>query len=42
MFLAENLLLALIAAAAGLVAGWLAASLPANPGAVLVSSPSAP
>jgi putative ABC transport system permease protein len=40
--LAENLVLALIAAAAGLVAGWLAAPLLTNPGAALVGTPAAP
>src|SRR5215470_3796034 len=40
--LAENLILALIAAAAGLVAGWLAAPLLTNPGAALVGTPGAP
>ena len=42
MFLAENLALALIAAAAGLVAGWLAAPLLTSPGAALVGTPGAP
>jgi putative ABC transport system permease protein len=41
-FLVENLVLALLAAAAGLVAGWLAAPLITNPGAALVGSASAP
>jgi len=40
--LAENLVLALAAAAAGLAAGWLAAPLIANPGAALVGAPGAP
>jgi putative ABC transport system permease protein len=40
--LAENLGLALIAAAAGLGAGWLAAPLVTNPGTGLVGSPGAP
>jgi putative ABC transport system permease protein len=42
VFLAENLVLALIAAAAGLVAGWLAAPLLTSPGAALVGAPGAP
>jgi putative ABC transport system permease protein len=42
MFLAENLVLALVAAAAGLAAGWLAAPLLTNPGAALVGAPGAP
>ena len=41
-FLAENLFLALIAGAAGLVAGWLTAPLLTNPGAALVGAPGAP
>jgi hypothetical protein len=41
-FLAENLVLALIAAAAGLAAGWLAAPLLTSPGAALVGTPGAP
>lgn len=41
-FLAENLFLALIAAAAGLAAGWLAAPLLTSPGAALVGTPGAP
>jgi putative ABC transport system permease protein len=40
--LAENLILALVAAAAGLLAGWLAAPLLTNPGAALVGTPGAP
>jgi predicted lysophospholipase L1 biosynthesis ABC-type transport system permease subunit len=39
VLLAEYLVLALAAAAAGLVAGWLVAPLLANPGASLVGSP---
>jgi putative ABC transport system permease protein len=42
VLLAENLLLALVAAAAGLTAGWLAAPLLTNPGAALVGTPGAP
>ena len=42
VLLAENLILALAAAAAGLMAGWLAAPLITNPGAGLVGSPGAP
>jgi putative ABC transport system permease protein len=42
MFLAENLALALVAAVAGLAAGWLAAPLLTNPGAALVGAPGAP
>jgi putative ABC transport system permease protein len=42
VLLAENLVLALIAAAAGLAAGWLAAPLITNPGAGLVGAPGAP
>ena len=42
VLLAENLILALAAAAAGLLAGWLAAPLITNPGAGLVGSPGAP
>ena len=42
VLLAENLLLALAAAAAGLAAGWLAAPLITGPGASLVGSPGAP
>jgi putative ABC transport system permease protein len=42
VLLAENLILALAAAAAGLVAGWLAAPLITSPGAGLVGSPGAP
>jgi ABC-type antimicrobial peptide transport system permease subunit len=41
-FLAENLVLALIAAAAGLAIAWLAAPLLTNPGAALVGTPGAP
>jgi putative ABC transport system permease protein len=40
--LAENLVLALAAAAAGLAIGWLAAPLITSPGAALVGSPGAP
>jgi putative ABC transport system permease protein len=40
--MAENLVLALAAAALGLVAGWLAAPLLTNPGAALVGTPGAP
>jgi predicted lysophospholipase L1 biosynthesis ABC-type transport system permease subunit len=40
--LAENLVLALVAAAAGLAIGWLAAPLIASPGAALVGTPGAP
>jgi putative ABC transport system permease protein len=42
VLLAENLVLALLAAAAGLAAGWLAAPLLTNPGAALVGAPGAP
>jgi putative ABC transport system permease protein len=42
MFLTENLVLALFAAAAGLLAGWLAAPLLTNPGAALIGAASAP
>jgi putative ABC transport system permease protein len=42
MFLAENLVLALFAAAVGLVAGSLVAPLLTNPGAALVGAPGAP
>ena len=42
VLLAENLLLALVAAAAGLAIGWLAAPLVASPGAALVGTPGAP
>jgi len=42
MFLAENLVLALLAAVIGLVVGSLAAPLLTNPGAALVGAPSAP
>jgi putative ABC transport system permease protein len=41
-FLAENLFLALVAAFAGLVAGWRAAPLISNPEADLVGAPGAP
>jgi putative ABC transport system permease protein len=41
-FLAENLFLALIAAVAGLLAGWLAAPLLSKPEADLVGTPGAP
>jgi putative ABC transport system permease protein len=40
--MAENLVLALAAAAVGLVAGWLAAPLLTNPGAALIGIPGAP
>jgi putative ABC transport system permease protein len=42
VLLAENLLLAVVAAAAGLAIGWLAAPLVASPGAALVGTPGAP
>ena len=42
MLLAENLVLALLAAAAGLAVGWLAAPLITSPGAGLVGTPGAP
>ena len=42
VLLAENLLLALLAAGTGLAAGWLAAPLITNPGAGLVGTPGAP
>ena len=42
VLLAENLALALLAAAAGLAIGWLAAPLITNPGAGLVGTPGAP
>jgi putative ABC transport system permease protein len=42
VLLAENLVLGLLAAAAGLAAGWLAAPLLTNPGAALVGTPGAP
>jgi putative ABC transport system permease protein len=42
VLLAENLTLALIAAAAGLAIGWLAAPLITSPGAALVGTPGAP
>jgi predicted lysophospholipase L1 biosynthesis ABC-type transport system permease subunit len=41
-FLAENLVLALFAAAVGLVIGWLASPLLTNPGAALIGAPGAP
>jgi putative ABC transport system permease protein len=41
-FLAENLVLAVFAAAAGLAIGWLAAPLLTSPGAALVGAPGAP
>jgi putative ABC transport system permease protein len=42
VLLAENLVLAVVAAVAGLVIGWLAAPLVASPGAALVGTPGAP
>jgi putative ABC transport system permease protein len=42
VLLAENLILALAAAVAGLAAGWLAAPLLTSPGAGLVGTPGAP
>jgi len=42
VLLAENLILALAAAAAGLLAGWPAAPLITSPGAALVGTPGAP
>jgi len=42
VLLAENLFLALLAAAAGLAAGWLTAPLLTGPGAGLVGTPGAP
>jgi putative ABC transport system permease protein len=42
VLLAENLVLAVFAAAAGLAIGWLAAPLVASPGAALVGTPGAP
>jgi len=42
VLLAENLLLALLAAGAGLAVGWLAAPLITSPGAGLVGTPGAP
>jgi len=42
ILLAENLVLALVAAAAGLAVGWLAAPLITSPGAGLVGTPGAP
>jgi putative ABC transport system permease protein len=41
-FLAENLILALLAAVVGLVAGWLAAPLITKPGAALIGTAGAP
>ena len=41
-FLAENLMLALIAAVVGLVAGWLASPLVTKPGAALIGTAGAP
>jgi ABC-type lipoprotein release transport system permease subunit len=42
VLLAEYVMVALLAAAAGLAAGWLAAPLLADPGAALIGSPGAP
>jgi putative ABC transport system permease protein len=42
VLLAENLVLALLAAGVGLLAGWLAAPLITSPGAALVGAPGAP
>ena len=42
VLVAENLILALLAAAAGLVIGWLAAPLITSPGAGLIGTPGAP
>ena len=42
VLLAENRVLALLGAAAGLAAGWLAAPLITSPGAALVGTPGAP
>jgi len=42
VLLAENLVLALVAAATGLAIGWLAAPLVSSPGAALVGAPGAP
>lgn len=42
VLMAENLAVALAAAAAGLVIGWLAAPLLTNPGAALIGTPGAP
>ena len=42
VLLAENLVVALVAAAAGLAIGWLAAPLITSPGAALVGTPGAP
>jgi putative ABC transport system permease protein len=42
VLLAENVVLALVAAAAGLLAGWLAGPLITSPGAGLVGAPGAP
>jgi len=41
-FLAENLVLAVLAGAAGLAGGWLAAPLLTSPGAALIGAPGAP
>lgn len=42
VLLAENVVLALLAAAAGLAIGWLAAPLIASPGAALIGAPGTP
>jgi putative ABC transport system permease protein len=42
VLLAENLVLAVISAAAGLAIGWLAGPLVASPGAALIGTPGAP
>jgi putative ABC transport system permease protein len=42
VLLARNLVLALVAAAAGLAIGWLAAPLVSSPGAALIGTPGAP
>ncbi len=42
VLLAENVVLALVAAAVGLLAGWLAAPLITSPGGALVGAPGAP
>jgi putative ABC transport system permease protein len=42
VLMAENLVLALLAAGVGLLAGWLAAPLITSPGAALVGAPGAP
>jgi predicted lysophospholipase L1 biosynthesis ABC-type transport system permease subunit len=42
VLLAENVVLAVLAAAAGLAIGWLAAPLIASPGAALIGAPGAP